>query len=226
MRNGAAAGPPIRVLVVDDSVTVRAGVRRLLEAAGLQVVGEADHGAAALRLLPAARPDVAVVDLAMPVLDGVATTRELARVAPGVHVLVLSASSEAQDLVDALRAGAAGYILKTSIGELPEAVRAIARGDSPFSAPMARRLAAQVREEQAQAATAPPSSPVALGERECELLSRLARGEDNAQIAAGMFLSPHTVKSAVAALMARIGVANRVQAAVWAVEHGLDDEPV
>jgi DNA-binding NarL/FixJ family response regulator len=211
------------VLIVDDHALFRRGLRELLEAHGFLVLGEASNGRAALQLVEATHPDVVLMDLSMPGMGGVEATRKLSRSAPGTRVLVLTTSVAEDDLLDALLAGAVGYLLKEAGStEIAGGLRAAARGDATFSPLIAARLAARVREW--AAGSDPPvdaGNAPDLTDRELEVLKLVARGDENAEIGRELHLSPSTVKNHVSAILDKLGLDNRVQAAVWAAQRGL-----
>jgi DNA-binding NarL/FixJ family response regulator len=201
------------VLLVDDHAFYRAGLRGMLAAEGLDVL-EARSGPAAVDLVAAAAPDVVLMDLHMPGMSGVEAT---ALVAATVPVVVLTASADDADVVDAVRAGARGYLLKDAgIEEIVGSVRAAADGGAWVSPGVAGVLLDRVR-----ASAADEPAPVALSAREREVLRLLAAGMDNAAIARELYLSAGTVRKNVSSILAKLGVENRVEAAVYAVRHGL-----
>jgi DNA-binding NarL/FixJ family response regulator len=202
----------IRVLVVDDHQLVRAGLTVLLQTASdLQVVGQAADGEQALLIAREARPDVVLMDLSMPVLDGVAATRQLLAEQPGAHVVVLTSFTETERVTEALRAGAIGYLLKDcDPRDLLTAVRAAAQGDAPLDPRVTRAVLP----------TGPAAPAVrALSSRETEVLTLVARGLANKQIARSLGISEHTVKVHLNNVFRRIGVNDRTSAALWARDH-------
>lgn len=209
----------IRVLVVDDHRLVRAGLITLLAAAGdVDVVGEAADGAAGVAVARDARPDVVLMDLSMPVLDGVAATRALLAESPGVAVVALTSFSDRQRVADVIAAGATGYLLKDCApDELLAAVRAAAAGHAPFDPRVAGALLPS------RAAAPGPGSP-GLSAREAQVLRLAATGLANKQIARRLGISESTVKVHLGSVFRRIGVTDRTSAALWAREH-LGDEP-
>ena len=212
----------IRVLVADDQDLVRTGLRLILGTLdGIEVVGEARDGREAVRLARELRPDVCLMDIRMPVLDGVEATRQLAGpdVADPVAVVVITTFDLDEYVHDALRAGAIGFLLKDAGPELlGEAVRAAARGDSLISPSITRRLLATFAGTQKRPRAAQPIDP--LTGREEEVLLTIARGRTNAEIADELHISMSTVKTHIASLMAKLGARNRVEVAMWAYESG------
>ncbi len=219
---------PIRVMVVDDHPMWRDAVARDLAEAGYEVVATAADGAQALRVAGAARPDVVVLDLQLPDMSGVEVTAGLRAVHPPAHVLVLSASGEQQDVLDAVKAGAVGYLLKSAArGELLDAVRRTAVGDAVFTPGLAalvlgefRRLATAPAGNDGDGGTAPQ-----LTERETEILRMVATGLSYKQIATRLVLSHRTVQNHVQNTLGKLQLHNRVELVRYAIEHGLTDEP-
>jgi DNA-binding NarL/FixJ family response regulator len=214
---------PIRVMVVDDHPMWRDAVARDLAEAGYDVVATAADGAQALRVAGAARPDVVVLDLQLPDMSGVEVTRGLRAAHPAAHVLVLSASGEQQDVLDAVKAGAVGYLLKSAArGEFLDAVRRTAGGDAVFTP----GLAALVLGEFRRLAAAPAGDEAAalqLTERETEILRMVATGLSYKQIATRLVLSHRTVQNHVQNTLGKLQLHNRVELVRYAIEHGLAD---
>jgi DNA-binding NarL/FixJ family response regulator len=209
----------LSILLVDDHDLFRSGLRSLLDATGLTVVGEAPSGEAALGLVERRAPDVVVMDLHMPGIGGIEAIRRLAAQAPGTPVIALTVSAADEDVFDALDAGAVGYLLKDApTEEILRAVRAAAAGESVLSPSVARAVVERVR-ARASARDRPP--PTDLSERELDVLRLIAEGRENAEIARVLHLSPTTVKHHVSSILDKLRVANRVQAAIHAVRHGL-----
>jgi DNA-binding NarL/FixJ family response regulator len=209
------------VLIVDDHGFFRAGLRSSLTEHGLPVVGEADSGEAALSLIERRRPDVVVMDLSMPGMSGAEATRALRARFPDVVVVVMTVSAVDTDVLDALEAGAAGYLLKDAEpDEIVRALRAALEGDTPLSPRVAGLIARRARSV-AGGAEAAARTARQLTDREVEILRLVAEGLDNTEIARALYVSPTTVKRYISAILAKLGVVNRVQAAIWAVRAGL-----
>jgi DNA-binding NarL/FixJ family response regulator len=212
----------IRVLLVDDQALVRAGFRLVLDFAGdMTVVGEAGDGAEALRLLRTVEADVVVMDVRMPVLDGVEATRRICAAGPTPRVLVLTTFDTEQDAFAALQAGASGFLLKNvPPEELLAAIRVIAGGDSVVAPRITRRLLDRFAGR--LVATDAQSTAVAgLTEREREVLLLVAQGLSNAEIAGRLTVAEATVKTHVGRILQKLGLRDRVQAVVLAYESGL-----
>jgi DNA-binding NarL/FixJ family response regulator len=203
----------IRVLLAEDHGLVRAGLERLLAtAADIEVVGGAADGAEAIALAAQTRPDVVLMDLSMPDLDGIEATRAIVAAGEGVQVVVLTSLTDRERILAALDAGAIGYLLKDAEpDELIGGVRAAARGESPLS-PKAARALLTARSESGQAK---------LSEREREVLRCVAAGMPNKLIARELGISEKTVKTHLTRVFQQIGVTDRTQAALWAREHDL-----
>jgi DNA-binding NarL/FixJ family response regulator len=203
----------IRVLLVDDHAVVRAGLERLLAAAdGVEIVGAAANGAEAVELVSVHAPDVVLMDLSMPGIDGVEATRRITAAQPGIRVVVLTSFADRPHILDALDAGAIGYLLKDAEpDEVVRAVRAAARGESPL-APKAAHEVLQARDARAG---------IELSARESEVLALVAEGLQNKHIARRLEISEKTVKAHLTNVFQRIGVTDRTQAALWARRHGI-----
>ena len=214
----------IRVLLVDDQALVRAGFRMILEAQDdLLVVGEAGNGRQALELCRAERPDVVLMDIRMPVLDGLEATRRLVQEQPATRVLVLTTFDADEHVYDALHAGASGFLLK-DVGrdDLVRAVRTVAAGEALLAPSVTRRLLADFLAARPSAAPRPrPAALQVLTPREHETLALLARGRSNAEIAGELFVSEHTVKTHVGNVLMKLGLRDRVHAVILAYEVGL-----
>jgi DNA-binding NarL/FixJ family response regulator len=210
------SGQPVRVLLVDDQALFREALATLLEVRPeIEVVGEAADGAEALDRVAALRPDVVLMDLHMPVLDGIAATRRLRVERPGTRVLALTTFDDDEDVFAALRAGAVGYLLKDVSGDrLVEALLAAARGESVLQPSVAARVVARFAELPDDAPPRPQPLVVPLSDRELEVLRLLADGGSNREIAAAMFLAEGTVKNHVTNVLAKLGARDRTQAAL------------
>ena len=210
----------IRVLIADDQQLLRAGFRVILESEGIEVVGEAGDGLAALEQIGLTRPDVVLMDIRMPVLDGLSATERLMATADPPRVVVLTTFDQNEYVVRALRAGAYGFLLKDApASRLVAAVRAAAGGDALIDPVITRRLV----ENFASPAEEPAELPAALRsltDREQEVLRQIARGLSNVEIAEEIVVAETTVKTHVARILAKLGVRDRVQAVVLAYESG------
>lgn len=215
---------PIRVLLVDDQALFREGLRTLLGMQpGLEVVGEAANGEEALRLAAKLCPQVVLMDLRMPVLDGVTATRRLREAQPDCRVIVMTTFDDDEYVFEGLRAGAVGYLLKDVPSEkLVEAIRAAARGESFLQPSVAAKVIAEFSRlaEQAQAKPPPPLVEP-LSERELEVLRLVARGASNKEIAAALFIAEGTVKNHLTSILGKLGARDRTQALLKAQELGL-----
>jgi DNA-binding NarL/FixJ family response regulator len=211
--------PEVRVVIADDHPVVRQGLRTFLALQeGIAVVGEAGDGAEALARVRSLAPDVVLLDLVMPGIDGVAAIARLTEESPDTKVLVLTSFPDDDKLLAAAQAGAAGYLLKdVAPAELVEAVRAVARGEAALSS----RPAARLLREYAQGRSG--ASPVALTAREREVLALVGRGLANKQIARQLSIAEKTVKTHVSHVLSKLGLADRTQAALYAVRVGLVD---
>ncbi len=213
----------IRVLVADDEPLVRAGIGAVLAAdPGIEVVAEAGDGRAAVELAAAHRPDVVLLDIVMPVLDGLAAAAELARTAPDVGVLMLTTFSADEHIAAALAGGARGFLLKSGDPqELFAGVRAVAEGAAFLSPKVAHRVIQQVSGDRLASAARAKRLVEGLTAREREVLALVGAGLPNAEIARRLHVVEGTVKVFVTSILRRLGVANRVQAAIVAYEAGL-----
>jgi DNA-binding NarL/FixJ family response regulator len=222
---GSASPPALRVLVADDQELVRAGFRLILEAAGFAVVGEAADGAEALVLAARERPDVVLMYIRMPVMDGLAATRELTSPSPDpahrVPKVVILTTFDLDDYVyEALRCGASGFLLKDAPrADLIAAVRVAAAGDALLAPSVTRRLIEAFAQRPAAAAPA-PSKLASLTPRERDILLLVGRGQSNLEIARALVVSEATVKTHVTHLLAKLGLRDRVQAVILAYETG------
>ena len=221
---------PVRVMVVDDHPIWREGVARDLAERGFEVVATAADGAAAIRIAPAVRPDVVLMDLQMPQASGAEATREIRARLPGTRVLVLSASAEQGDVLDAVAAGASGYLVKSAgVDELVEAVRRTAEGHAVFGPGLAGLVLGEFRRRAKETATraAPAgdeSAEPALTPRDTEVLRLVAKGLSARQIASRLTLSHRTVENHVQNSLRKLQLTNRVELTRYAIEKGLDTE--
>jgi DNA-binding NarL/FixJ family response regulator len=217
--NASAAG--VRVLLVDDHDLFRTGLRTLLEEQDVEIVGEAVNGYEAVRLVEEHAPDVVLMDLEMPGKHGIDATREIAAVAPLTRVVVLTISDQDADVMDAVIAGACGYLLKdATIQELLRGIAAASKGESLISPSIAAKVLQRVR------ATSPDVEAAEmlmaqLSDRELQVLKLIANGKDNAQIAGELFISAKTVKNHISNILLKLSIENRIQAAVYAVRSGI-----
>lgn len=204
----------IRVLVVDDHSVVRQGLRMFLDSeAQFEVVGEAANGQEAVDLARHLLPDIVLMDLLMPVMDGVSATSAIRAELRDVEVVALTSVVEDRSVADAIRAGAIGYLLKDAqAGELRTALRAAAAGQVQLSPQAAARLVREVP---------PPSAPEVLTRRETEVLKLVARGKANKQIARELGLGEQTVKTHVSRILGKLGIQSRTQAALYAMRTGM-----
>lgn len=211
-----------RVMVVDDHPMWRESLARDLTARGYEVVGTAPDALGAVRIAAAARPDVVVMDLHLGTTSGVEATREIVAAAPDTRVLVLSASGDPDDVLDAVKNGASGYLVKSaSLDDLDDAVRRTADGDAVFSAGLAGLLLGEYRRMQ----DAPDDAGPTLTERETEVLRLVSRGLSARQIAGRLTLSHRTVENHVQNTLRKLQLHNRVELTRYAIEHGITDDP-
>jgi DNA-binding NarL/FixJ family response regulator len=212
--------PTLRVLVVDDQELVRAGFRMILERSGLDVVGEAGDGVEAVRLADEHAPDVILMDVRMPRMDGIEATRQIVARSPSARIVVLTTFDLDEYVYEAVRAGASGFLLKDiSPVDLVHAVGVVARGDALLAPALTRRLLDRYVER-----PLPGTRPDALAsatDRELDVLRLLAQGRSNAEIAGELFLSEATVKTYVSRLLTKLDLRDRVQLTVLAYECGL-----
>jgi two-component system, NarL family, response regulator LiaR len=203
-----------RVLITDDHGVVRQGLRMFLSLdPDFKVVGEASNGEEALAMARDLEPDVVLMDLLMPVMDGISATEKIRAELPDVEVIALTSVLEDAAVTGAVKAGAIGYLLKdTDSEELGRAIKAAAEGRVHLAPEAAARLMREVRA---------PENPEALTDREAEVLGLLARGKANKQIASGLYVSEKTVKAHVSSILMKLGVQSRTQAALYAVRTGL-----
>jgi DNA-binding NarL/FixJ family response regulator len=211
----------LRVLIVDDHDLFRSGLRNLLEEQGVHIVGEAAAGQEALRIVRDVAPDVVVMDLNMPGMGGVEATRHISSIAPLTRVLMLTISDEDNDVIDAILAGACGYLLKdSSIQVLMDGIRAAALGESLISPAIAAKVLQRLRASSTQPEIE-STIRAELSEREIEVLKLIANGKDNAMIASELHISPKTVKNHISNILMKLQIDNRIQAAVYAVRSGI-----
>ena len=210
----------MKVIICDDQAIVRDGLVMLLKLEpDIEVVGTAGDGAEAVEMVADKRPDLILMDLKMPIMNGVEATRQIRIKYPEVKVLVLTTYADDEWVFDAIQAGASGYLLKdTPREELIRAVRGTVTGKTYVDPSIAGKVLDQVSSHQTQSATLITSK---LTEREIEVLRLIARGLNNADIADQLFLSDGTVRNHVSAILAKLGVSDRTQAAVIAIQHGL-----
>ena len=220
MSDGVSDAGSVRVVVADDQELVRSGFALILERAGMSVVGQAADGLEALSVARDQRPDVVLMDVRMPRLDGIEATRQLLAEQPDVKVVALTTFDLDEYVYAAVRAGASGFLLKdVSPDQLVHAVRAVAQGETMLAPALTRRLL-----ERFAAGPAPGALPpelAGLSERELDVLRLVARGLPNAEIGAQLFLSEATVKTYVSRLLTKLSVRDRVQLAVLAYQSGL-----
>jgi DNA-binding NarL/FixJ family response regulator len=206
------------ILLVDDQALVRGGLRLIVDAEpDLEVVGEAADGAEAVELARTLEPDVVLMDIRMPVLDGIVATQRLLHRLPVTRVIMLTTFDLDEYVVEAFRVGASGFVLKTAPpGQLVAAIRTIVLGEALLAPVSTRQLI-----EQSARQVAPSPLLTSLSARETEVLRLLARGLSNAEIAEELVVDPSTVKTHVASILAKLGVRDRVQAVVFAFENGV-----
>jgi DNA-binding NarL/FixJ family response regulator len=211
----------LRVVIVDDHDLFRTGLRNLLEEQGVQIIGEAATGTEAVRIVRELAPDVVVMDLNMPGMGGVDATRHITTIAPLTKVVMLTISEEDSDVMDAILAGACGYLLKdSSIQDLMAGIRAASLGESLISPNIAAKVLQRVRATSTQPEIA-NTIRAELSDREIEVLKLIANGKDNAVIAAELHISPKTVKNHISNILMKLQIDNRIQAAVYAVRSGI-----
>jgi DNA-binding NarL/FixJ family response regulator len=213
-------GSAVRVLIVDDHDVFRHGLAELLAQEGLEVVAEASNGPAGVRLAGELAPDVVLMDLNMPAMSGIAAMRAILAADPAARVVILTIADDDAAMLEALMAGAVGYVLKDATLEaIVATVRSAAVGDAVIPPRVASELLRRVRASEPPAA-ADDDAP-GLSERELEVLRLIVAGYENAAIAAELFISPNTVKNHVANIFEKLGVDSRLQASVQALRRGL-----
>jgi DNA-binding NarL/FixJ family response regulator len=205
---------PIRILITDDHQVVRQGLRMFLsDDAEMEIVGEASDGAEALRLAHELKPDIVLMDMLMPVMDGIAATAQIRRELPDTEVIALTSVLEDSAVIGAVKAGAIGYLLKDADpDELRGAIRAAAAGQVHLTPKAAARLVREVRA---------PDNPQPLSGREVDVLRLLAAGKANKEIAAALTIGEQTVKTHVSNILMKLGVQSRTQAALYAAQMGI-----
>jgi two-component system nitrate/nitrite response regulator NarL len=215
--SATAGASPVRIAVIDDHTLFRRGLISLLaHEPGFAVVAEAADGFEGIKAAGATRPDVVLLDLNMPGISGLEAISAIRREAPETQIVMLTVSEDAADLLEALRGGASGYLLKNIDSEfLVAAIRRAAEGDSVVSPEMTGKLVEQVR------IGAKPAPDNVLSAREREILAHVARGLSNKEIARALDVAESTVKIHVQHILRKLNLASRVQAALWAVEHGI-----
>ena len=217
------SGESLRVLIVDDHDLFRTGLRNLLEEQGVVIVGEAATGAEAVKIVREIAPDVVVMDLNMPGMGGVDATRHITAIAPLTRVVMLTISEDDGDVMDAILAGACGYLLKdSSIQDLMAGIRAASHGESLISPNIAAKVLQRVRATSTQPEIA-NTIRAELSDREIEVLKLIANGKDNAVIAGELHISPKTVKNHISNILMKLQIDNRIQAAVYAVRSASSD---
>jgi two-component system, NarL family, response regulator LiaR len=210
----------VRVALVDDHELFRHGLRDLLEAHGLEVVGEASSGEEAIGLAAEQIPDVVLMDLSMPGISGVEATRQIRVDTPHTRLVMLTVSADEEDVNEAILAGASGYLLKDGpIDAIVPGIMAAARGEALLSPAIAAQLLERMRAGEAPSLS--PETRAHLTDREVEVLRLMAAGKENSEIAAALCTSPQTIKSHVSNILAKLEVENRLQAAVYAVQRRL-----
>ena len=211
----------LRVLLVDDHDLFRSGLVNLLSEHGLHVVGEAQNGDVALRLVRELAPDVVIMDLNMPGPSGVDVIRQMTSIAPLTRVVVLTISADDSDVINAVMGGACGYLLKdSSVDQLIAGIHSAAAGESLISPQIAAKML-QILRAQRSSVDAAETIRAELSEREIEVLKLIASGNDNAEIARALFISPKTVKNHISNILMKLQMENRIQAAVYAVRSGI-----
>ncbi|MBI2936426.1 MAG: response regulator transcription factor [Chloroflexi bacterium] len=214
----------MRVLLVDDHALFRAGLASLLKAWGLQVVGQASNGQEAIAKTDELHPDLIFMDINMPVLNGLAATRALKSRFPETKVVILTVSDDEQDLFEAIKSGAEGYLLKNlREEEFADLIARVSRGEPVMSPGLAKKLLqefAQLKQERRR-----PQDEGGLTDRERQVLEQVARGSTNKEIAAALFISENTVNYHMKNIVIKLHVRNRAEVVAWAIEHGYTSRP-
>lgn len=214
----------VRLLLADDHTMIREALRKAMEAAGLDVVGEAGDGEEATRLAKELTPDVILMDVSMPLLDGVEAARQIHRNNPEIHIVMLTMHADAEVLTRALSAGAVGYLVKDcSMAEVVEAVRLASNGDTALSVDLAASMLQEVQKLSllpAQTSLSPPAEQI-ITRREEEVLQLIAEGLSTPEVAAHLYISVKTVKNHLASIYAKLDSRDRTQAVVRAVKMGI-----
>ena len=217
----ASTQAPIRLLLADDHRMLRESLRRAMEEHGFDVVGEAADGEEAVQLAERLRPDVVLMDVTMPVLDGVAATRRVRDQVPGTQVVMLTMHADREVLVDAIRAGAAGYLVKDcSTEEVVDTVRKAASGETALSPELAASMLGEVRDLASQEASGAGTEPI-ISKREEEVLQLIADGLSTTEVAANLYISVKTVKNHLASIYQKLDTRDRTQAVLQAVRMGI-----
>jgi NarL family two-component system response regulator LiaR len=211
-------GETVKLVIVDDHRVVRSGVKALIETEpGLEVIGEAGDGREAVTKVKAQQPDVVLMDLVMPEMDGVEATNEITKLSPAPEILILTSFSEEERIIQAIKAGASGYLIKdASPDELVQAIEDVYHGESTLDPKVAGTVLRSVQKE-------PEDSAEELTDREIEVLELLAEGLPNEDIAEKLYISERTVRSHVSNILGKLDLANRTQAALYAVRNGIAD---
>lgn len=214
---------PIRILIIDDHTLFRSGIKLVLQRhEGFEVVGEAGDGLEGVKRAKQLKPDVVLLDLHMPGTNGLGALRMIMEDVPETHVVMLTVSEDTEDLLETLRAGARGYLLKNIDTEfLLKSIQRAAQGESVMSPQIAHKLADSLRFPPKVEAVVMDASPDKLSPREREIIVMIARGDSNKEIARVLNLAESTIKIHVQGILRKLNLAKRVQAAVYAVEHGL-----
>ncbi len=212
----------IRIVLADDHKVVREGTRRMLEhEPDLSVVGEAENGRVALQMIHDLKPDVAVLDVRMPELNGIETTKEIKKAYPQVRILIFTAHEDDRYVFPLLDAGANGYILKTAgQRDLVKAIRDVYRDETALHPSVARRVVQRLTRQNRNQST---STVDALTERETQVLQAIAKGWSNKQVSEALCISPHTVQVHLSSVFAKLGVKSRTEAVLHAIRRGLVD---